>query len=110
VRGISIISRFNCGRVRECRVATTHGTYTFGGDKIRFAFRRDAPGNPIMRSAHFTVQSVARGAITLNGQGNGHGVGMCQRGALGRARAGQTYQQILQAYYRGITIEKITPR
>jgi stage II sporulation protein D len=34
-------------------------------------------------------------------------VGMCQMGALGRARAGQSYRQILAAYYPDTRIERI---
>jgi SpoIID/LytB domain protein len=34
-----------------------------------------------------------------------HRVGINQYGAYGRANAGQSYQQILNAYYQGITIE-----
>jgi stage II sporulation protein D len=37
--------------------------------------------------------------VVADGSGNGHGVGLCQWGAVGRARAGQDYQQILAAYY-----------
>jgi stage II sporulation protein D len=40
----------------------------------------------------------------VRGGGNGHGVGMCQWGALGRARAGQSFREILQAYYPGTEI------
>ena len=39
--------------------------------------------------------------FVLTGNGWGHGVGMSQWGALGQARAGRTYQQILAHYYRG---------
>lgn len=35
-----------------------------------------------------------------------HRVGMNQYGAYGRAKAGQSYQDILRAYYEGISIEK----
>ncbi len=35
-----------------------------------------------------------------------HRVGMNQYGAYGRAQAGQSYQEILQAYYEGISLEK----
>jgi SpoIID/LytB domain protein len=35
-----------------------------------------------------------------------HRVGMNQYGAYGRAQAGQSYQDILNAYYQGISIEK----
>ena len=33
--------------------------------------------------------------------GFGHGVGMCQMGAIGMASAGKRYAQILAHYYRG---------
>jgi stage II sporulation protein D len=38
------------------------------------------------------------------GGGWGHGVGMCQSGAMGRAERGQSYTKILQAYFRGVEI------
>lgn len=42
--------------------------------------------------------------IRIEGQGWGHGVGMSQWGARGRAMAGQTADQIVRAYYTGIDI------
>ena len=39
--------------------------------------------------------------ITFNGNGWGHGVGMSQWGARGRAEAGHSTQEILQFYYPG---------
>ncbi|HMD57605.1 MAG TPA: SpoIID/LytB domain-containing protein [Solirubrobacteraceae bacterium] len=46
------------------------------------------------------------GASTLvvTGAGDGHGVGMSQDGALGFARHGFSYEQILAHYYTGTTI------
>jgi stage II sporulation protein D len=43
-------------------------------------------------------------SLTFHGRGWGHGVGMSQYGALGRARAGQTAAQILAHYYSGTTL------
>lgn len=43
----------------------------------------------------------------FNGKGWGHGVGLCQVGAYGMARAGADYEEILKKYYYGITIGKI---
>lgn len=43
-------------------------------------------------------------AITFAGQGAGHGVGLDQWGARGRALAGQSTAQILAAYYAGTTL------
>jgi len=38
---------------------------------------------------------------------NGHGVGMSGCGALGMANKGNTYDQILKYYYKGVTLDKI---
>lgn len=43
----------------------------------------------------------------FKGAGYGHGVGMCQTGSIGRAKAGQNYHQILSHYYNGAKIEKL---
>jgi peptidoglycan hydrolase-like amidase len=40
----------------------------------------------------------------FHGGGWGHGVGLCQAGAMGRAERGRSYVDILAAYYRGIEI------
>lgn len=39
-----------------------------------------------------------------------HRVGLNQYGALGRAQDGQSYQEILRAYYEGISFEKRDPK
>jgi stage II sporulation protein D len=41
----------------------------------------------------------------FKGRGNGHGLGMSQWGARGRASAGQDYRRILSTYYAGTRIE-----
>jgi stage II sporulation protein D len=107
VRGVTIDSHFGCGRVRRCTVHTSKGDFSYGGDKIRFVFRRDLPGFPILRSSIITDASLRDGNIVIKGKGYGHGVGMCQTGALGRARSGQNYLQILKAYYTGIDIKNV---
>jgi SpoIID/LytB domain protein len=52
------------------------------------------------------------GASTLlmSGAGEGHGVGMSQDGALGFARHGFSYQQILAHYYSHTTIGQAPPK
>jgi stage II sporulation protein D len=45
--------------------------------------------------------------FVFNGRGWGHGVGLCQVGAFGMARAGENYKNILKKYYQGIKISKI---
>ena len=43
---------------------------------------------------------------TLNGKGWGHGVGMSQNGAIGMAREGFSYDEILKWYYTDVEIEE----
>jgi SpoIID/LytB domain protein len=47
------------------------------------------------------------GSITFYGRGFGHGVGMSQYGARGRADAGQTMETILAHYYKGTTLSPL---
>ena len=60
-------------------------------------------------STHFHWR-VEGGKIIFSVRGNGHGVGMCQYGADGLARAGKTYAEILGHYYGGATLEKRTAK
>ena len=38
----------------------------------------------------------------LKGKGFGHGVGLCQEGAMKMAKTGYTYSQILHFYYKNV--------
>ncbi|MDD4587107.1 MAG: SpoIID/LytB domain-containing protein [Heliobacteriaceae bacterium] len=48
-----------------------------------------------------TGAAAAGEGLTLTGYGFGHGVGMSQWGAMGMAKAGKTYQEIIRHYYNG---------
>lgn len=52
---------------------------------------------------------VAPGSFVFAGGGYGHGVGMSQWGAKGRADAGQDVGSILAAYYPGATLSATNP-
>ncbi len=56
-----------------------------------------------LRSADFSI-SKTDVSVTFTTKGYGHGVGMSQYGANGMAKNGSSYQQILQHYYKGVTI------
>lgn len=45
----------------------------------------------------------------FTGYGTDHGVGLSQRGAAGRAEAGQAYDQILQHYFRNVRLRTDPP-
>src|SRR4051794_28947255 len=55
-----------------------------------------------------TITTLAP-TVRFYGRGWGHGVGMSQYGARGRALAGEKAEQILAAYYHGSTISTVTP-
>ena len=98
------------GRVRTLVVTTDRGRFTLRGNDIRFVMR--TPSGALLNSTYFTVESerAADGAltrVTFRGSGWGHGVGMCQWGAFGRARAGQDFRTILRTYYPGTTVEPL---
>lgn len=57
-----------------------------------------------LRSACFTVECTEE-SITFRVTGFGHGVGMSQYGANALAKEGKTWREILQWYYRGVSIE-----
>ncbi len=60
---------------------------------------RVAVGERKLRSAWFDVAVDADAFVFSNGRGFGHGVGLCQYGAEGMARAGRSASEILAYYY-----------
>jgi stage II sporulation protein D len=108
IRALGIVERGASGRVLRLAVTTDAGRFVLRGNDIRFAVR--SLGGEILPSTYFSVDAVAGSdgrlaRVTLRGNGNGHGVGMCQWGAIGRARAGQDFRAILQAYFPGTAVE-----
>ena len=97
------------GRVTQLVIRTQDDSYTFQKDRIRWVIGRSSNPDLILPSTRFTVQ-VSRDAsnrvtaITFDGGGYGHGVGMCQCGAIGKAREGWTSNQILTYFYTGVEI------
>jgi len=98
---ILITEKFPSGRVKRLVVFTDKGSFEVFGDKVRWLFQREGK---ILPSALFSLAKNESG-YTLSGSGYGHGIGMCQFGAIARARAGQKFDEILKAYYTGVSIE-----
>ena len=59
-----------------------------------------------LRSTDFNLTQVGTNVV-IDARGYGHGVGMSQYGALGMAKEGYNYMQILEYYYSGAEIKKI---
>jgi stage II sporulation protein D len=54
-----------------------------------------------LKSAQFDVIPTDN-YVVLNGKGFGHGVGLCQEGAMRMAKLGYNYAEILHFYYRNV--------
>jgi stage II sporulation protein D len=108
IRDIRISSRTASGRVKSMVVELPGGAVTVPGSATRRVLR-DPSGN-ILRSTLFTLRAThAAGEVShleIEGSGAGHGVGFCQWGAVGRARAGQSHEAIISAYFPGTRIER----
>lgn len=59
-----------------------------------------------LRSTFFSV-AVEGDSVKLTGKGYGHGVGLCQEGAIEMASRGFDYRQIISFYYTGIFVTDI---
>jgi SpoIID/LytB domain protein len=100
VRALAVTSRGVSGRARVLVVTGERGRAEVSSElRIRHLLH-DLP------SAMFVVDRDGEGWV-LRGGGWGHGVGMCQWGAVGRADAGQDYREILRAYFSGAEVARL---
>jgi len=103
---VAVVERTPRGSAVRVRVTTTEGEYVIAGE---YAIRSALGGTVTIKSGVFVVDAEGDPPSTFvfSGAGYGHGVGMCQYGARGMARAGYNYRAILEHYYPGTTVENI---
>ncbi|MFH1680508.1 MAG: SpoIID/LytB domain-containing protein [Candidatus Eisenbacteria bacterium] len=101
------------GRVLSTLFETEEADVRIGGDRVRWVLRRPG-GAGILRSGSFRLEVKRSGRlvteIAAEGRGHGHGVGMCQWGAMGMADEGYRYEEILRHYYPGVRLEPAVRR
>jgi len=109
VEDVKVSRRTPSGRVDAVEFKLNGRHVTVSGQAVRRAFQ--LPDGGMLRSTAFEVQERADGSrvswLAIDGRGAGHGVGFCQWGAVGRAREGQNYGQILAAYYPSTSVERL---
>jgi len=110
ITGFRVEGRTASDRVRAVSIQTERGNYVVRGNDVRFILR--TPGGSLLNSTYFTAETTSDGSgaiasLVLKGGGYGHGIGMCQFGAIGRARAGQDYKTILTTYFPGTTVSRV---
>ena len=60
-----------------------------------------------LRSTFFSVTSSGD-SLSIIGKGYGHGVGLCQEGAIAMAASGRRFTDIIGFYYPGVRIMKVS--
>ena len=88
------------GRIGVISIKGDRGSVDVAGD---LRIRRLLGG---LKSTLFSVKRDGDNFV-FHGAGFGHGVGMCQLGAIGMANADRTHKQILAHYYRGTHVHKL---
>jgi SpoIID/LytB domain protein len=106
IKGYKILARGVGGRVSAFELSGESGKRELHGE---LEIRRALGG---LRSGLFVLDDKRDPGgqlieLVATGLGHGHGIGMCQIGAMGMAEAGKTAEQILQHYYRGAKLRKL---
>jgi stage II sporulation protein D len=109
VRDVWVALRTGSGRVGRLAITLRSNQVMVDGPAVRRVLR-PASGD-LLRSAAFTLTATGAGRgitrLVAEGSGAGHGVGLCQWGAVGRSRAGHDFQRILSAYYPGAVLQRL---
>jgi stage II sporulation protein D len=108
IRDVRIENRSSTSRAGTVVFATAAGDLSFRNDNIRYVLR---PAGEVLPSTDITLTTERNSAgalqtVVVKGRGYGHGVGLCQWGAIARARAGEDFRTILKAYYPGADITR----
>jgi len=111
ISDVIIKSRFSSGRVNELEIslmdfAKSEKIILLSGNQMR-SIIKNADGKSILKSTLFDITMKDERIITISGKGNGHGVGLCQWGAIGQSIKGIDYRDILNHYFPGTKIKSI---
>ncbi|TDT50834.1 SpoIID/LytB domain-containing protein [Fonticella tunisiensis] len=100
------IRKYESGRISNIEIVYSTST----GSINRKAFGKESARTFLgLKSSLYDV-SLNDGVYTFTGKGYGHGVGLSQIGARDRAKAGQTYEDILKFYYDGSYLYNLRTR
>jgi stage II sporulation protein D len=109
IRSVRVGERSPSGRVARLTLVIDGRELNANGPAVRQVLR-PARGE-LLRSSIFSLSETRAGGhlsrLIADGHGAGHGVGLCQWGAVGRARQGQTFSEILAAYYPNTELERL---
>lgn len=107
---IIVNSRFKSGRVNELQITLKDDedkvkVVKINGNNIR-SIIRNSDNSAILNSNFFDIRKGENDNVTIIGKGYGHGVGLCQFGAINLSRMGKDYNYILSHYYPGTKVTR----
>ena len=91
------------GRIKKLEVVGTAGSFVVGKELMV----RKILSESHLKSSAFSIVWTKDDRLVLEGRGWGHGVGLCQIGAAVMASRGYGYDEILQHYYPGTSLERL---
>lgn len=101
-----ILERSASGRVQALRLSLGDTSIVLRNFAIRNFFR--SSGNKALPSNLFLMRASGDSVLCFDGGGYGHGVGLCQWGALHMSEMGFQYYDILvNKYFRGTYLKKV---
>lgn len=104
LQSVSVLERGSSGRITKLELSGDDSTLILDSEaKIRKAFG-GLPSSNFYITGSDEGRISPKGDLELHGKGSGHGVGMCQVGALRLAREGKPFDAILGHYYPGMRI------
>ena len=103
------IGRIKTISAKQRGVSGRIGVLVIKGDKASVEVTGDLHIRRLLGGLKSTLFEVARDgdSFVFRGAGFGHGVGMCQMGAIGMASAGKAHDKILGHYYRGTHLHRL---
>ena len=105
VRELRPLTRGQSGRITRMQIVGSDRQITIRGElNIRKLLAKTH-----LPSSLFVINTEGKGPdkFLFRGGGWGHGVGMCQLGGIAMAKAGASYEKILNAYYPETTTETL---
>ncbi len=100
---IEVVARSATGRASRIMLSSAGVTRETAAPLFR-----QAAGTTKVKSLLFEIERAGTG-WKISGKGYGHGVGMCQWGAEGKARRGISWSGILAHYYPGSSLAGAVP-
>ena len=110
LKNIEVKERDKSGRVNDLEIILNsenndEKTIHIFANRIRSVIRTSDNSN-ILKSTLFNI-SFNGNMVTISGKGYGHGVGLCQWGAIHQSIEGKNYKNILSFYFPGTEVSKL---